>query len=99
AHAALTRKPDTPEMMHNVACIFAQALACVDADPQQAKQRSLAESYRKSALKAIHQTLTMLHPEARSSFWHDKILPDGALLPLRNDAEFQALQHEYDHQR
>ena len=33
AEAALQRKPGTPEMMHNIACIFAQAVDRAEADP------------------------------------------------------------------
>jgi eukaryotic-like serine/threonine-protein kinase len=86
AEAALHRKPSTPEMMHNIACIFAQAVAGAETDRQ-----PLAESYRRRALEAIHQTLVMLAPEKRFSFWKEKIEPDAALTPIRNHEEFKAL--------
>jgi tetratricopeptide (TPR) repeat protein len=95
AEAALFRKPKTPEMMHNIACIFAQAVARAEADRHGEDRQSLAGSYRSRALKAIHQTLAMLRPEQRCSFWQDKILPDAALMPIRNDAEFKRLQDGY----
>jgi hypothetical protein len=38
-----------------------------------------------------------LRPEERSAFWQDKILPDAALTPVRNVAEFRRLQDEYVH--
>src|SRR5262249_29515150 len=91
AEAALCRMPDTPEMMHNIACIFAQAVARAQADRQE-DRRALAEDYRRHALEAVHQTLNMLRPEERPSFWRDKILPDPALGPIRNDARFKRLQ-------
>jgi tetratricopeptide (TPR) repeat protein len=90
AEAALGRKPHSPEMMHNIACIFAQTAARAEADGP-----SLAESYRLRALEAVRQTLMMLPVEERSSFWRDKILPDAALTPLHHDADFQRLQEEY----
>jgi eukaryotic-like serine/threonine-protein kinase len=99
AEAALLRKLQTPEMMHNVACIFAQAVARSEADLQGEDRQSLAEGYRSRALEAVHQTLAMLRPEERSSFWQDKILPDAALMPIRNDAEFKRLQDEYRYRR
>jgi tetratricopeptide (TPR) repeat protein len=99
AEEALGRKPQTPEMMHNVACTFAQAVARVKADVQEADRQSLAAGYRRRALEAVRQTLAMVRPEERSSFWHDKVLPDEALTPIRNDAEFQRLQEEYGHRR
>jgi serine/threonine-protein kinase len=94
AEAALLRKPKTPEMMHNSACIFAQAVARAEADLQEQDRRSLAEGYRGRALKAVHQTLAMVRPEERLSFWQDKILPDAALMPIRNEAEFKRLNEE-----
>jgi tetratricopeptide (TPR) repeat protein/predicted Ser/Thr protein kinase len=97
AEAALRRKPAAPEMMHNIACIFAQAVARAEADLHQADRESLADSYRRRALEAVHQTLAMLRPEERSSFWQDKILPDPALTPIRDDAGFKRLQKAYDH--
>jgi tetratricopeptide (TPR) repeat protein len=99
AEAALLREPKTPEMMHNIACIFAQAVARVATDLQEEDRQSLAESYRSRALKAIHQTLAMVRPEERLSFWRDKILPDAALMPIRNDAEFKRLRDEYGYRR
>jgi tetratricopeptide (TPR) repeat protein len=95
--ASLLRKPRTPEMMHNIACILAQASVHAAADLQEEDRQSLAESYRRRALEAVHRTLTILSPKERSSFWQDKILPDVALTPLRNDAEFKRLQDEYVH--
>jgi hypothetical protein len=99
AEAALLRKPRTPEMMHNIACIFAQAVARAEADLQEEDRQPLARSYRSRALKAVHQTLALLRPEERSSFWQDKVLPDAALKPVRNDAEFKRLQGEYGQRR
>jgi tetratricopeptide (TPR) repeat protein len=95
AEAALRRKPGTPEMMHNLACIFAQAVPRVAADVQEKDRQALAERYRSRALEAVRQTLAMLPPEQRGSFWRDRILPDAALTPVRNDADFQRLQEEY----
>jgi tetratricopeptide (TPR) repeat protein len=97
AEAALRRKPGTPEMMHNIACVFAQAVARAEADSQAADGRPLADRYRQSALEAVRQTLAMLRPEERLSFWREKILPDDALAPIRNDAAFKRLQDEYVH--
>jgi tetratricopeptide (TPR) repeat protein len=95
AEAALCRKPATPEMMHNLACIFAQAVVRAEADLQEKDRQALADGYRRRALKAVHQTLAMLPAEQRSSFWRDKILPDAALAPIRNEVDFKRLQEEY----
>ena len=93
AEAALRRNPGSPEMMHNIACIFAQAVARAEAGREGGRQ-VLAEGYRRRALKAVRQTLNMLRPEERRSFWRDKVLPDAALKPIRNDARFKRLQEE-----
>jgi tetratricopeptide (TPR) repeat protein len=97
AEAALRRKPATPEMMHNIACIFAQAAARAEADTQIEDRKSLGNNYRSRAWKAVYQTLAMLRAEARASFWTAKIAPDVALTPLHSDADFERLQNEYVH--
>ncbi|HKB36828.1 MAG TPA: tetratricopeptide repeat protein, partial [Gemmataceae bacterium] len=99
AEAALRRRPGTPEMMHNVACIFAQAGARAEADAAKEDRRPLVESYRRRALEAVRQTLTMLRPEERASFWQDKILTDAALTPIHDEEDFQRLQKEYGYRR
>jgi serine/threonine protein kinase/tetratricopeptide (TPR) repeat protein len=94
AEEALRRKITAPEMMHNIACIFAQAVAQADANQEQDPQAPV-EDYRRRALDAVRRTLRMLDPNMRLSFWRDKIVPDAALAPIRNDARFQRLQEEY----
>jgi tetratricopeptide (TPR) repeat protein len=111
ADEALRRKPQTPEMMHNIACIFAQAVARAEADSAfsssptaggnskvtgQKDRQSLADSYRRRAMEAVRQTLSMLRPQERAAFWRNKILPDAALAPIRDTADFRRLQAEYD---
>jgi serine/threonine-protein kinase len=99
AEAALLRKPATAEMMHNIACIFAQAVARVEADLHEKDRQPLAERYCARALKAVHETLAMLRPEERLSFWQDKLLPDAALMPIRNHAEFKQFEEQYGQRR
>jgi tetratricopeptide (TPR) repeat protein len=94
AEAALCRQPSTPEMMHNIACIFAQALVRSEVD-----RKSLAETYRRRALEAVRQTLALVRPQDRASFWQHKVLPDAALAPLHNDAEFKRMRDEYAQRR
>jgi tetratricopeptide (TPR) repeat protein len=93
AEVALRRQPSTPEMMHNIACIFAQAVARAETD-RASNPQAPVESYRRRAVEAVKQTLHMLRPEERLSFWRDKILPDPALTPIRHDASFERLQDE-----
>jgi tetratricopeptide (TPR) repeat protein len=96
AEEALRRQPSTPEMMHNIACTFAQATAHAQADVPGADRKSVA-SYRRRALETVHQTLALLSSEDRRAFWQDKILPDTALAAIRNDAEFRRLEEDYGH--
>jgi tetratricopeptide (TPR) repeat protein len=95
AETALGRKPTTPEMMHNIACIFAQAVARAEAADQQA----LAQGYRRRALEAVHQTLQMVSAQDRPAFWHNKIRPDTALAPIHHEAEFKLLQRQFGQPR
>jgi serine/threonine-protein kinase len=95
ADAAIEREPKTPEMMHNLACIFAQAAARAEGDVRADDGRLLAAGYRRRASEALRETLAMVPPEQRCSFWHDKVLSDAALVPIRNDPEFQRLQAKY----
>jgi tetratricopeptide (TPR) repeat protein len=94
ADAALRLEVRTPEMMHNIACIFAQAVARSEADsPAQ------TDEFRRRALAAVQQTLQMLRPQERRAFWQDRILTDAALMPIRDDAEFKELQDQYARSR
>jgi serine/threonine-protein kinase len=95
ADVALSRTPSTPEMMHNIACIFAQAVVRAEGDRQALDRQSLARSYRRRALDAVHQTLALVPPKERFAFWRDKIQRDAALAPIRNDAGFQQIPHAY----
>jgi tetratricopeptide (TPR) repeat protein len=94
AEAALRLGPRTPEMMHNIACLFAQAVARVGDD-----RPSLADDYRSRAVEAVRQTLRMVRPEERPAFWREKILPDAALTPIRDEAAFRRLQGQYERSR
>jgi serine/threonine protein kinase/tetratricopeptide (TPR) repeat protein len=93
ADAALARNPATPEMAHNIACIFAQAVLRADED-EQSDQKPAAEEYRHRALEAVRRTLAMLPASERPTFWRDKILRDSALAPIRTDDRFKALYAE-----
>jgi tetratricopeptide (TPR) repeat protein len=95
ADAALARAPRTPEMMHNIACIFAQAAPCAEADAPASDKQVLAANYRRRAIAAVRATLAMLRPEERAAFWQEKIVPDTALAPIRGMADFEELHETY----
>jgi eukaryotic-like serine/threonine-protein kinase len=91
---AARRRPGTPEMRHNLACIFAQAVARAEADREADDRQALVEEYRGRALEALHEALELVRPEERRAFWRDKVLPDAALAPIRNDPAFKRLADE-----
>jgi serine/threonine protein kinase/tetratricopeptide (TPR) repeat protein len=94
ADLAQRRKLDSPEMMHNLACLFAQSALRAETDVATA-DRELAAACRQRAIKAVERTLQMLEPRARTAFWKEKIRPDKALDPIRRTAPFQRLEHDY----
>ena len=91
ADDALRRQPRTPEMMHNVACIFALAAACAEKNLADKETPALTARCRERALEAVRQTLAMVPPAERSVFWREKIAPDPALDSIRNLKGFRDL--------
>jgi tetratricopeptide (TPR) repeat protein/predicted Ser/Thr protein kinase len=89
AETALRLGPQTPAMMHNIACIFAQAALRAEADQLQTGQQ-----YRERAVATVRRTLTMLPQSARPAFWRDKVLPDPALAPIRDSAAFKQVERD-----
>jgi eukaryotic-like serine/threonine-protein kinase len=96
AEEALRRRPDTPEMMHNLACVFAQAAGRAESDTTEPARAALAADYRGRALKAVRDALALVPAEARFRFWRDKVLSDAALDPIRTTAEFRRLAEEVE---
>jgi tetratricopeptide (TPR) repeat protein len=95
AEEALRQRPAAPEMMHNIACIFAQAAARAQSDREEPNRPTLAKRYADRALEAIRKTLEILHPAERKAFWQDKILVDAALAPIRSCDELKQIEAEY----
>jgi tetratricopeptide (TPR) repeat protein len=95
AQEALRLAPSSPEMVHNVACIWASALDQVGRDPNAREPRVLAEQYREGALQALRQALSMLPADERGPFWRDKMRSDAALASVRASPEFRHLDQEY----
>jgi tetratricopeptide (TPR) repeat protein/predicted Ser/Thr protein kinase len=95
ADAALRQQPATPEMRHNLACIFALAATRVEADARQTNRAALAARYRERAVEIVQHTLAMLPPKERGPFWRDKVLPDQALASIRSSSGFKQLAAQY----
>jgi tetratricopeptide (TPR) repeat protein/predicted Ser/Thr protein kinase len=95
AGEALRRGPKGPEMMHNVACVFALAVGKVEADPAARDRGVLAAGYRAEAVQAIRRELALVPAARRRAFWRDKINPDSALDAIRQSPEYQQLLREY----
>jgi serine/threonine protein kinase/tetratricopeptide (TPR) repeat protein len=94
AEAALQVPPDTPEMMHNIACIYAQAAGRVERQRPQ-EHEALASRYRQRAGQAIRRALAKLPAEQRESFWREKVSADWALDPIRHSPEFRQLEKDF----
>jgi tetratricopeptide (TPR) repeat protein len=95
ADEALRRHPpDTPEMMHNLACLFALAAARVRADAAAAGRAAAEASYRGRAVAALRRALALVPPGQRLIFWRQKMRADPALDPIRHSAEFVRLEKE-----
>ena len=88
AEEALRREPATAEMLHNIACVFAQAAGRWESDPGGPPQDDPTASYRRRAVEAIRQALARLPDAERPAFWREKILPDRYLDPIRRSPEF-----------
>ena len=91
AETAMRRNPKTPEMMHNLACIYSLAAS----QAEHAAALPEATRYREQAVEAVRKTLTLVQPTERALFWREKIVPDKALDSIRNDAAFKQLGQEY----
>jgi tetratricopeptide (TPR) repeat protein len=94
AEEARGKKPSTPEMMHNLACLFAQAAARVKADTAEPQRSALEVRYGRQAVEALRNTLALLPVEQRLAFWQEKMRPDPALDPIRACADFTQLDGE-----
>jgi hypothetical protein len=91
AEEARRRKPTTPEMMHNLACVYAQAVARATADAAAPDSASLAAHYRLRAVECLQLSLELVPAADRASFWREKMSPDTALDPIRCDHAFKQL--------
>jgi tetratricopeptide (TPR) repeat protein len=85
-------RPDTPEMMHNIACLFALAVGRVHSDSSERDRQSLEDSYRKRAVSALREAIQLVPTKERLAFWRDKMQPDSALDPIRSTREFVELE-------
>jgi serine/threonine protein kinase/Tfp pilus assembly protein PilF len=94
--ALRAHKPRTPEMMHNVACVFALAAARVQLDVAEPTRQSLETRYRQRALAALHETLLLLPDDRREEFWKTRMRPDTAVDSIRRSPEFASFEISLD---
>jgi hypothetical protein len=94
AAEAKRRHLDTPEMMHNLACLYAQASGRVRKNMTEPDRKNLAQEYCLQAVQAVRQSLALVPAKARETFFRDKILPDSALDPIRDSPEFQQIMKD-----
>jgi tetratricopeptide (TPR) repeat protein len=92
AEEALRRASESPEMLHNVACIFAQAAGQPKAGVEGPHQDDPSARYPARAVAAIGRALDRLPAAERAAFWRVKVLPDHYLDPIRRSPEFLELE-------
>jgi tetratricopeptide (TPR) repeat protein len=95
AREALRQKTDRPEMLLNLACIFARAVACVLSDPISASPQQAATEYRNLALDLLDEALQRTPADERKIFWHDAVAKETWLDPIRATERFRQLQQRY----
>jgi eukaryotic-like serine/threonine-protein kinase len=95
AEAALKHKPATPDMMQNLACVFALAAAKVEADTSAPERGKLAAAYRARGMHLVEATLDLVPAPERGQLWRTQVLPDTALESLRPLPEFKQLASQY----
>jgi tetratricopeptide (TPR) repeat protein/tRNA A-37 threonylcarbamoyl transferase component Bud32 len=95
AESALKHKPATPDMMQNLACVFALAAVKVEADTSAAERGKLAAAYRIRGMRLVEATLDLVPPPERAQLWRTQVLPDTALDSLRQLPEFKQLAQQY----
>jgi serine/threonine protein kinase/Flp pilus assembly protein TadD len=86
--------PRSSEVLHDLACIFAQAVAKVKDDPNEASRARLAQDYATRAVRHLRQALALVGPQQRNLFWQQVIQPDRALVPIHRTPEYRQLEKE-----
>jgi serine/threonine protein kinase/Flp pilus assembly protein TadD len=92
------KKADTPDMLHNLGCLFAQAAGRVQADTREAKRVALEADYRRQAVAALGNALVLVPREKRLAFWQEKMRPNSALDPIRKSPAFVQFDREVTRQ-
>jgi tetratricopeptide (TPR) repeat protein len=93
ADESLKRGPSAPEMMHNLACIFAQAAARAEVDSAP-DRLALASDYRERAVAAVRRTLELVPIDKRAAFLRGSVVPDAALDAIRDSPAFRQVLRE-----
>ncbi len=91
AERAYRLKPGSPVMMHNLACVLAQAAAKSSADPP---GKQLAPAYTARALELVRASLAMVPRAERAAFWRQTVRGDESLTPVRSTPGFRSLERE-----
>jgi tetratricopeptide (TPR) repeat protein len=98
AEQALRLGPKAFRTLFNAACIYAQAIAGVEAGPrgQSRSQQRLGLRYQHRALDLLRQALSLLDDdEQRLKFWRTYIQKNNTLNPIRRSPRFLQLAAEH----
>jgi serine/threonine protein kinase/predicted Zn-dependent protease len=92
-------KPDRPEMVHNVACVYALAADKMRGDATEPDREAVAAGYRRQAVAELRKAVGLLPPEQRLAYWQTRMRPDAALDSIRHSPEFIQLDGELQRER
>jgi serine/threonine protein kinase/tetratricopeptide (TPR) repeat protein len=95
AEEALRREPASPDMVHNLACVFALAAGRARSDRAAADGPALAARYQARSVEVLRRALALVPRDGRRNFWREKMAPDSALDPVRQSPAFAELAREY----
>ena len=95
ADEALRLGPDAPEMIYNLACIFALAVHRADSPAATKEAERPAERNLLRAIELVRKALKAFPADRRESYWRENIVPDSDMDPIRHSPEFLQLTKEF----
>lgn len=102
AEAAERHGKVTDRLLYNLARFYAQAVAQLDAEGRNGRDRlaaELAARYEKRSLDYLHRTLEAVPEERRAAFWRGQVQADPALKGIQQSEPYLRLQAQYGRPR
>jgi len=98
AEAAVQRGPATDRLLYNVACLYAQAVAQLNAEARTGRDRLAGQRsslYEEKALHYLGQALATMPEERRTAFWRSQVETDPVLSAVRRGTVYFQLAKRY----